>query len=254
MKRWWLSRRSIFQQEWESDCKYWEEQIKVAGLLARKVGMTQIFDEEGNAIPVTLLELFENTITEIRTIQKHGYAALQVGAIKTKEYKLSKAEIGHCTKNEIAPLRLLREFRTYPEITSKFKIGDQLSPSDVLGEDGSLIDITSNPIGKGTRGRIKRWNQRRRPMGHGSKHHRQQGSIGPGTDPGRVFKGMRMGGRDHEEVTLRKLTLVKFDSELNVLVVKGAVPGFNGAILAVKPSVKKGEWNQHAVKLGKRKA
>ncbi|MDJ0625524.1 MAG: 50S ribosomal protein L3 [Candidatus Caenarcaniphilales bacterium] len=225
------------------------------GLLAKKVGMTQIFDENGDAIPVTILELLENVVTEKKTKEKTGYTAIQIGANEaSKEEKLSKPELGNLKKNNLPLFRILKEFRVSGEEVEKYELGKELNPAEVLGDNGCLVDVTGRPIGRGTSGRIKRWNQHRRLMTHGTKHHRQIGSAGPGTTPGRVFKGLKMAGRDNEDITISKLTLVKYVPEQKALLIKGAVPGHKGAIVSVKPSNKKGEWNRNALLIGKRKA
>jgi len=223
------------------------------GLLARKVGMTQVFDEEGNGIPVTVLELMENVVTDKKTPEKHGYSAIQIGAETVTEKKLSKAEAGNLKKKELPLCRVLKEFRVSSEMLGKYELGKELNPSEVLGQDGSLVDVTARPIGKGTTGRIKRWNQHRRTMTHGTKHHRQIGSCGAGTTPGHVFKGLRMPGRDSEDVTISHLTLFKYIPEKKALLIKGAVPGHDGAIVSIKASKEKGKWNQTALLIGKRK-
>jgi len=222
------------------------------GLFARKVGMTQVFDGEGNAIPVTILELLENVVTAKLTTEKNGYSALQIGAEIVKEKKLTKPQIASLQKKNLALFRTLKEFRVAPEVVSKYEIGAELDAGEILGEEGSLIDVKARPIGKGTTGRIKRWNQSRRRMSHGTKHHRQIGSAGAGTTPGRVFKGLHMPGRDSEDVTISHLKLFKYIPEKKALLIKGAIPGFDGALIQVKPSLKKGEWNKTALSICKR--
>jgi large subunit ribosomal protein L3 len=222
------------------------------GLLAKKVGMTQVFDEEGNSVPVTVLELFENVITEKRTIEKNGYTALQIGAkAEAEEKDINKPEAGHLKKNNLKFFKLLKEFRVPAETVAKYEIGTELSSEEVLGGEGSLVDIAGRPIGKGTSGRIQRWNQHRRTMSHGTKHHRQIGSAGAGTTPGRVFKGLKMPGRDSQDVTISHLAIVKHLPEKKVVLVRGAVPGHKGAIVSIKPSKQKGKWNELARQLGK---
>lgn len=224
------------------------------GLLTRKVGMTQVFDEEGNGIPVTVLEVLENVVTDKKTKVKNGYTAIQIGAQVVSENKLSKAEVGNLKKKDLPLCRILKEFRVSEEIVNKLELGKELDPAEILGQDGSLVDVSSRPIGKGTTGRIKRWNQHRRTMTHGTKHHRQIGSAGAGTTPGRVFKGLHMPGRDSEIVTISHLTLFKYIPEKKALLIKGAIPGFDGALVSIKASKKKGEWNKTALLVGKRKA
>lgn len=223
------------------------------GLFARKIGMTQVFDTAGNAIPVTVLELLENVITAKLSTGKNGYNALQVGAEIVKEKKLTKAQLGSLQKKNLALFRTLKEFRVGAEDLNKYEVGAELNPEEILGEEGNLLDITGKPIGKGTTGRIKRWNQSRRRMSHGTKHHRQIGSAGAGTTPGRVFKGLHMPGRDSENITIIHAKLFKYIPEKKAVLIKGAVPGFDGALIQIKPSRKKGEWNKSALVIGKRK-
>ncbi len=224
------------------------------GLIAKKVGMTQVFDQDGNAVPVTVVQLLENVVTKKLTKEKNGYTALQIGYEETKESKLSKAQVGNLKKAELPLLRRLKEFRVSEEVLGAYEVGKELDVVQVLGEEGSSIDVTGRPIGKGTSGRIKRWNQSRRTMTHGTKHHRQIGSCGAGTTPGRVFKGLHMPGREDNDVTISHLQVFKYLPEKKVVLIKGAIPGFDGAILSIKPSKKKGEWNKTALLIGKRKA
>jgi large subunit ribosomal protein L3 len=225
------------------------------GLLARKVGMTQVFDSEGNAVAVTILELLENVVTAQLTQEKNGYNAIQVGADEVKAEKvLSKGEVGNLKKKNLKLFRTLKEFRVSDELVKKYEVGAELDAAEILGAEGSLVDVSGRPIGKGTTGRIKRWNQSRRRMSHGTKHHRQIGSAGAGTTPGRVFKGLNMPGRDNENITISHLKFFKYIPEKKAVLVKGAVPGFDGALLWVKQSKKAGEWNKTALLVGKRKA
>lgn len=218
------------------------------GLLAKKVGMTQVFDTEGNAVPVTVLELLENKVTQKKTSElKDGYDALQIGSGELKESKLNKAEIGHLKSKlgeDIKYFGLLKEFRADSEEIKKYEVGSILTPEEVLGEEGTLVDITSRPKGKGTTGRIKRWSQHRRNMTHGAKHHRQIGSAGAGTTPGHVIKGKRMPGRDSNKVTISHSLYFKYDKENRIILVKGAVPGHKGSIVCLKKSLAKKDWNK----------
>ncbi|HEY9886611.1 MAG TPA: 50S ribosomal protein L3 [Vampirovibrionales bacterium] len=226
------------------------------GLLARKVGMTQVFDEDGNAVPVTVLQILENVVTDKKTDEKNGYNAIQIGVKKVeKETKLTKPKAGNFLKKELPFFKELKEYRVSAEDVSKYELGAELDPKEILGDDGSLVDVTGRPIGRGTSGRIKRWNQHRRLMTHGTKHHRQIGSAGAGTTPGRVLKGLHMPGRDSEDVSIRKLKLFKYIPEQKLALIVGAVPGkaHKNTILSIKPSVKKGEWNKLALSHGKRR-
>jgi large subunit ribosomal protein L3 len=224
------------------------------GLLAKKVGMTQVFDAEGNGVPVTVLEILENAITEKRNQKEHGYNAIQIGGeAAAKESKLTKPEIGHLKKSNSPLFRTLKEFRVSAELLEKYEVGQALDAGEILGEEGSLVDVTSRPIGRGTSGRIQRWNQHRRTMTHGTKHHRQIGSAGAGTTPGRVLKGLHMPGRDNNLRTTSHLMLVKL-MEIEgkkVALVKGSVSGYKGCMVVVQASKKLGTWNKLAFDLGK---
>ena len=209
------------------------------GVIGEKLGMTQVFNEHGLAIPVTVIKVDPLTVTQIKTTDSDGYNAIQVGLIPAKEKHLTKAQIGHLKKNGLENFRHLQEFRLDdPEsYTKKQKI--DLS---ILSE-GSKVDVTGTSIGKGFQGTVKRWNFGRGPMAHGSKNHREPGSIGAGTTPGRVIKGKRMAGNmGNERVTISKLTVVRVDKENNLLLVKGSVPGPEGKLVTVVPSRVK--WNR----------
>lgn len=200
--------------------------------------MTQVFDEQGLAIPVTVIKVDPLTVTQVKTVETDGYDAIQVGVGEAKEKHLTKAQIGHLKKNKLENFRLLQEFRV--ENPEKFEVGQTIDLS-VL-ENIKKVDVTGKSIGKGFQGTVKRWNFSRGPMAHGSKNHREPGSIGAGTTPSRVIKGKKMAGNmGNERVTVTKLTIVKVDSENNLLLVKGAVPGCEGRIVTVKPSRVK--WN-----------
>jgi len=208
------------------------------GVIGKKLGMTQIFDEQGLAIPVTVIQVDPLVITQIKTETSDGYDAIQVGIVPAKEKHLTKAQIGHFKKNKLDNFRYLREFRV--EDASKYEVGQTIDLS-VL-ENIEKVDVTGKSIGKGFQGTVKRWNFGRGPMAHGSKNHREPGSIGAGTTPGRVIKGKRMpGNMGNEKVTVTKLKIVKIDSENNLLLIKGSVPGSEGKLVTVKPSRTK--WN-----------
>lgn len=225
------------------------------GFLTKKVGMTQVFDADGNAVPVTVLEFLENVVTDKKDLEKNGYTAIQLGAeAESKESRMSKGELGNLKKKNLPNFRELREYRVAADVLAKYEIGAALDPTEVLGAEGELIDASARPIGRGTRGRIKRWNQHRRLMTHGTKHHRQIGSAGAGTNPGRVFKGLDMPGRDDNDVTISHLTIFKYYPDKKVILVKGAVPGHKGAVVSLRRSLKKGEWNKAALEIGKRRA
>ncbi|MBY0356940.1 MAG: 50S ribosomal protein L3 [Candidatus Obscuribacterales bacterium] len=209
------------------------------GLLGKKVGMTQVFDKEGGAVPVTVVQLGANVVTQTMTKEKNGYSAVQIGGFAVKEKKLNKPELGAMKKQELPALKPLREFRVAD--TSSFKVGEELKADELLKE-GMLIDVQGTSIGKGFQGTIKRYNAGRGPMSHGSKFHRSMGSIGPGTTPGRVFKGLHMPGH-MGSVTCKvtHLKVVKVDTEKRLLLVRGSVPGCDGGLLVITPSITK--WN-----------
>ena len=204
-------------------------------LIGRKVGMTQIFDEEGKVIPVTAIEVGPCTVTQIKTVEQDGYTAVQLGFGEVKERKLNKPELGHLSKNKLAPKKYLREFRL--DSVEGMKVGDELK-ADVFAA-GDKVDIQGTSKGKGFQGVIKRHGQSRGPMGHGSMYHRRPGSMGPTSTPGRVFPGKNLPGHmGVETVTIQNLEVVKVDLDKNVILVKGSVPGTKGSILKIKSSVK----------------
>ena len=208
------------------------------GVIGKKLGMTQIFDSEGLAVPVTVIQVGKTVVTQVKTVETDGYNAIQVGTVAAKEKHLTKAEIGHFKKNGLDNYRHLQEFRV--ENASDYKVGQEIDLS-VLA-DVQKVDVTGTSIGKGFQGTVKRWNFSRGPMGHGSKNHREPGSIGAGTTPSRVIKGKRMAGNmGNEKVTITKLTVVQVDKESNLLLVKGSVPGPEGKMVTVIPSRVK--WN-----------
>lgn len=203
------------------------------GILGTKLGMTQIFDEKGRSIPVTVVQAGPCPVTQIKTVQTDGYSAIQVGYGETKEKALSQPELGHLKKSESSPLRHLKEYRLAD--VSSYTLGQALSVEQF--ETGEIVDVTGNSIGRGFAGYQKRHNFKRGPMAHGSKNHRLPGSTGAGTTPGRVFPGKRMAGRlGNTQVTIRKLEIVKIDAERNLLLIKGAVPGKPGALLNIRPA------------------
>ena len=208
------------------------------GVIGKKVGMTQIFDEQGLAIPVTVIKVDETVVTQVKTVETDGYNAIQVGTVPAKEKHLTKAELGHFQKNSLGNFRHLQEFRV--ENPSDYKVGDKIELS-VL-DNVEKVDVTGKSIGKGFQGTVKRWNFSRGPMGHGSKNHREPGSIGAGTTPSRVIKGKRMAGNmGNERVTITKLKLVKVDSANGLVLVKGSVPGCEGRLVTIVPTRTK--WN-----------
>ena len=208
------------------------------GVIGKKLGMTQIFDEQGLAIPVTVIKVEPLVITQIKTEATDGYNAIQVGYCPAKEKHLTKAQIGHFAKNKLENFRHTQEFRV--EDASSYEIGQKIDLS-VL-DNIEKVDVTGKSIGKGFQGTVKRWNFGRGPMGHGSKNHREPGSIGAGTTPGRVIKGKRMAGNmGNERVTIAKLKVVQIDKDNNLILIKGSVPGSEGKMVTIKPSRTK--WN-----------
>ncbi|TAD77421.1 MAG: 50S ribosomal protein L3 [Oscillatoriales cyanobacterium] len=204
------------------------------GILGTKLGMTQVFDETGRAIPVTVIQAGPCTVTQIKTKETDGYTAVQLGFQEVKEKALSKPELGHLSKANAKPLRHLREYRLGD--VGGFSIGEEIR-ADRCIEVGQIVDVTGNSIGRGFAGYQKRHNFGRGPMSHGSKNHRLPGSTGAGTTPGRVYPGKRMAGRmGNERVTVKKLTVVRIDPDRNLVLIKGAVPGKPGTLVSIAPS------------------
>jgi large subunit ribosomal protein L3 len=207
------------------------------GILGTKLGMTQVFDEEGRAIPVTIVQAGPCPVTQIKTKQTDGYSAIQLGYQEVKPKALNKPELGHLDKSSAPPLRHLREYRL--DDTSNFELGQPIIAD--LFTAGQIVDVSGTSIGRGFAGYQKRHNFKRGPMAHGSKNHRLPGSTGAGTTPGRTFPGKRMAGRlGGTRVTIRKLQVVRVDTERNLLLIKGAVPGKPGALLSITPTNKVG--------------
>ena len=203
------------------------------GLLGNKIGMTQIFDESGNIIPVTILKIGPCVITQIKTVLTDGYNAIQIGYGVTSSKYLSQPELGHLQKSNIQPLKYLKEFRI--DNPDEFTVGQILNVESF--STGQLINITGKSTGKGFTGLQKRHNFTRGPMTHGSKNHRSPGSIGMGTDPGRVLPGKKMAGQLGNKIThIKKLKIIQVNSAENILVVKGSVPGKPGNLLSIATS------------------
>ncbi len=204
-------------------------------LIGKKVGMTQIFDEKGRVVPVTVIEAGPCVIAQVKSVETDGYNAIQLGFGEVKESKLNKPEKGHFAKANIAPKKHLREFRL--ESVEGVTVGTELTVSEFA--EGDKLDIQGTSKGKGFQGVIKRHGQHRGPMGHGSMYHRRPGSMGPTSTPGRVFKGKKLPGHmGRVTVTIQNLDVIKVDTDKNVVLVKGSVPGPKGAILKLKTSVK----------------
>jgi large subunit ribosomal protein L3 len=203
------------------------------GLLGNKIGMTQIFDESGNIIPVTILKVGPCIVTQIKTKAKDGYDAIQVGYSYSSNKSLNQPKLGHLQKSNIQPLKYLKEFRI--DSTNKFEIGQVINVD--LFSAGQLVNIKGKTTGKGFSGLQKRHNFTRGPMTHGSKNHRAPGSIGMGTTPGRVLPGKKMSGQLGNKVkTIKKVKVIQLDSKENILVLKGSVPGKPGNLISIIPS------------------
>ncbi len=204
------------------------------GILGTKLGMTQIFDEAGVAIPVTVVQAGPCTVTQVKTKQTDGYSAIQVGFSEVKEKALNKPLLGHLAKSEAPALKHLREYRI--DNAAEYSLGQQIK-ADIFSA-GQIVDVAGNSIGRGFAGYQKRHNFGRGPMSHGSKNHREPGSIGAGTTPGRVFPGMKGAGRmGGKRVTVRKLTIVRVDAERNLLL----IPGKPGTLISILPTNKVGK-------------
>ena len=205
------------------------------GLIGKKIGMTQIFDEHGRVIPVTVIEAGPCVIAQVKTVDTDGYQAVQLGFGDVKEKKLNKPTKGHFTKVNITPKKHLREFRL--DSVEGLTVGQELK-ADVFAA-GDKLDIQGTSKGKGFQGVIKRHGQHRGPMGHGSMYHRRPGSMGPTSTPGRVFKGKKLPGHMGVDlITIQNLEVVKVDLDKDVILVKGSVPGNKGSILKIKNAVK----------------
>ena len=206
------------------------------GLIGRKVGMTRVFTEEGVSIPVTVVEVEANRVSQVRTLETDGYAAIQVTTGAKKANRVSKPEAGHFAKAGVEAGRGLWEFRL--ENGEEFEVGAELTVE--LFNETKKVDVTGTSKGKGFQGAVKRWNFRTQDMTHGnSLSHRAPGSIGQCQTPGRVFKGKKMAGHmGAERVTTQNLEIVRVDAERNLLLIKGAVPGSTGGNVIVKPAVK----------------
>ena len=204
-------------------------------LIGKKIGMTQIFDEKGNVIPVTVIEAGPCTVVQVKSEETDGYNAVQLGFGEVKEKKVNKPEKGHFAKANLTAKKHLREFRL--DSTENVKVGDELK-ADVFAQ-GEKIDVQGTTKGKGFQGVIKRHGQSRGPMGHGSMYHRRPGSMGSTTTPGRVFKGKKLPGHMGDVTsTILNLAVVKVDTDKNVILVKGSVPGAKGAVLRIRETVK----------------
>ena len=204
-------------------------------IIGKKLGMTQIFDEKGRVIPVTIIEAIPNVVAQVKTIETDGYNAIQLAYGEVKESKVNKPVKGHFAKAGITPKKHLREFRV--DSVEEYKVGDEIKADTFTA--GDKIDVQGTSKGKGFQGVIKRHGPSRGPMGHGSMYHRRPGSMGPTSTPGRVFKGKKLPGHmGVDTITIQNLDVVKVDMDKNVILVKGSVPGVKGAILKIRTSVK----------------
>ena len=218
-------------------------------IIGKKVGMTQIFDESGKVIPVTVIEAGPCVVTQKKTTEKDGYNAVQLGFEDVKESKLTKPELGHLKKAEVALKKHLKEFRV--EKAAEMNVGDEIKAS--VFAVGDKVDVTGISKGHGYQGVIKRWGAQRTPTSHGGGPvHRHAGSMGSSTDPSRIFKGkIGAGHMGVDQVTVQNLSVVKVDPELNMLVVCGAVPGPKGGLVTVKTTVKTHKVKQAGADISK---
>ena len=208
---------------------------KMKAILGKKVGMTQIFSESGEIIPVTVIEAGPAVVTQIKTVEADGYYGVQIGFEDKKETRVNKPEKGHFAKAGVSAKKHLAEFR--PEEGETYELGQAITVADFA--EGSKLDITGTSKGKGTQGNIKRHHHRRGPMSHGSKHKRLPGGLAAATYPSRVFLGNDGPGRTgRDTVTVQNLVLVKTIADRNLMLVKGAVPGNKGGLLKIRTAVK----------------
>jgi large subunit ribosomal protein L3 len=215
-----------------------EEEQMVKAIIGKKAGMTQIFDDKGRVVPVTVIEAGPCVVTQKKVTEKDGYSAVQMGFEEIREKRLSKPESGHLKKAGVGPVRHLKEFKL--DDPGAYSVGDTLY-ADVFAE-GDKVDVTGTSKGKGFAGVIKRHNAHRTPTSHGGGPvHRHAGSMGSGTDPSRIFKGkIGAGHMGNEQVTIQNLEVVKVDKDLNLIAVRGAVPGPKGSVVFLRNTVKNG--------------
>ena len=203
------------------------------GILGKKIGMTQVFTEDGELVPVTVVEVGSNVVMQVKTMENDGYEAIQLGFDDQREVKTNKPAKGHAAKAKTAPKRFVREIRGVE--LGEYNVGDEIK-ADIF-EAGEFVDVTGTSKGHGFQGNIKRWGQSRGPMAHGSRYHRRPGSMGSIINrvfPGKVLPG-RMGGK---RVTIQNLEIVKADTENDVLLIKGNIPGANKSFVTIKSTVK----------------
>lgn len=205
------------------------------GILGRKIGMTQIFTEEGVMVPVTVVEAGPMVVTQLKTVENDGYQAVQVGFGETKEKSLNKPQKGHFAKAGVGLKRFVREFRT--EEVANYSLAQEINVT--LFEAGQKVDVTGTSKGKGFQGPIKRHNQSRGPMSHGSRYHRGPGSMGAASDPSRVYKGKKLAGHMGAVTrTIQNLEVVRVDAEKNLILIKGSIPGPKKGLVVVKKAIK----------------
>ncbi|WP_020406329.1 50S ribosomal protein L3 [Hahella ganghwensis] len=208
------------------------------GLVGRKAGMTRVFQDDGSAVPVTVIQVEKNVISQVKTVEVDGYRAIQVATGAVKASHVNKPSAGHYAKSGVEAGRVVTEFRIDADDSNEYKAGDEVSLS--IFEAGQKVDVSGRSKGKGFAGVVKRWNFSTQDATHGnSLSHRAPGSIGQNQSPGRVFKGKKMAGQmGNKNVTVQTLQLVRVDQEKGLLLVKGAIPGATGADVVVKPAVK----------------
>lgn len=208
-------------------------------MIGKKIGMTQIFDENGLVIPVTVVEAGPLTVVQKKTVDTDGYDAIKVGYEKVQEKKLSKPALGQFTKTKLAPMKHLKEFRL--EDISGFEVGQEIKAEDMF-QAGDKIDVSGISKGKGFQGTIKRYGQKGGKETHGSMYHRRVGSMSANTNPARVFKGKKLPGHmGLDNTTVQNLEVVRVDAERSLILIKGAVPGPKGGLLVIKNTVKSGK-------------
>ena len=215
------------------------------GILGRKIGMTQVFATNGKLVPVTVIEVEPNIVSQIKTKANDGYDAIQLAAVEKKETRSNKPEMGHLKKANTTPKRFLKELRGVD--VSAYSLGQEIK-ADIFSA-GEVVDVTGTSKGKGTQGVIKRWNQSRGPMSHGSQYHRGVGSLGT-LRPMRVLPGKKMAGRmGGEQVTVQNLEIVAIDLENNVILIKGNVPGPKKSLVFIKSAIKNADKVNETVEL-----
>lgn len=215
------------------------------GILGQKIKMTQVFAKNGKLVPVTVIKVEPNVISQIKTVEKDGYNAIQLASVEKKEHRSNKPEMGHLKKANATPKRFLRELRGVD--VSTYSLG-QVIKADIFSA-GEIVDVTGTSKGKGTQGVIKRWNQSRGPMSHGSQYHRGVGSLGT-LRPMRVLPGKKMAGRmGGEQVTVQNLEIIQIDLENNVILIKGNVPGPKKSLVFIKSAVKNADVVNEALEL-----